>query len=75
MIYIDAQHNFFSVLQVVEGQVVTREERSFVESMLLAGDPGQEGSFGDDTSFGMEVQKTVKINQLNFNENGKKKER
>lgn len=59
------------MLQVVDGQVVTKEERSFVESMLLAGDPGQEGSFGDD---GTEAQKTVKINQLSFNENGKKKE-
>ena len=52
---------------------MTKEERSFVESMLQAGDPGQEGSFGDDTSYGTEAQKTVKINQLSFNENGKKK--
>lgn len=52
---------------------MTKEERSFVESMLLAGDPGQESSsFGDDTSYGVEAQKTVKINQLSFNENGEK---
>lgn len=61
-------------LQVVDGQLVTKEERSFVESMLQAGSPGQElqgSSFGDDTSLGLEAQKTVKINQLSFNEHGK----
>ena len=63
------------MLQVVDGQLVTMEERSFVESMLLAGDPGQEGSgFGDDASLGVEPQKTVKINQLSFNENGEARE-
>lgn len=62
-------------LQVVDGQLVTKEERSFVESMLLAGSPGQElqgSSFGDDSSLGLDAQKTVKINQLSFNEHGKK---
>ena len=53
---------------------MTKEERSFVESMLLAGDAGQEGSFVDDSLNGMEAQKTVKINQLSFNENGETKE-
>ena len=64
-------------LKVVDGQLVTKEERSFVESMLMAGSPGQElqsSSFGDDTSLGLDAQKTVKINQLSFNEHGKRKE-
>ena len=57
--------------QTVDGQLVTREERAFVDSILLAGEAGQDGSsFGDDPGIGTEPQKTVKINQLSFNENG-----
>lgn len=59
------------MMQTVDGQLVTREERSFVDSMLLAGDTGQDGSgFGGDDAMGTEPQKTIKINQLSFNENG-----
>ena len=62
------------MVQTVDGQLVTREERSFVDSMLLAGDTGQDGSsFGDDAAMGSEPQKTVKINHLSFNENGESK--
>lgn len=65
----------FAVLQVVDGQVVTREERSFVESMLAAQEGGQEGgTFGDDAAqLAADTQKTVKINHLSFNENGESK--
>lgn len=65
---------FVTVLQVVDGQVVTREERSFVESMLAAQEGGQEGgTFGDDPGqLASDTQKTIKINHLSFNENGEK---
>ena len=62
------------MLQVVDGQVVTKEERAFVESMLAAQEVGQEGgSLGDDAAqLATDTQKTVKINHLSFNENGEK---
>ncbi len=60
-----------SYVQVVDGQLVTREERSFVDSVLLAGDPIQDGAgFVDEAAAGMEPQRTIKINHLSFNENG-----
>ncbi|KAL3155218.1 Leucine-rich repeat-containing protein 9 [Trebouxia sp. C0010 RCD-2024] len=65
---------YSSQQEVVDGQVVTREERSFVESMLAAQEGGQEGgTFGDDAAqLAADTQKTVKINHLSFNENGER---
>ncbi|DBA94023.1 TPA: Leucine-rich repeat-containing protein 9 [Trebouxia sp. C0004] len=58
-------------LKVIDGQLVTREERSFVDSVLLAEDPVADGaSFGDEAAAASEPQRTVKINQLSFNEHG-----
>lgn len=56
--------------QVVDGQLVTKEERSFVDTVLLAGDPGAEDTSLADEAAALEPQRTIKINQLSFNENG-----
>lgn len=57
--------------QVVDGQLVTKEERSFVDTVLLAGDPGAEDTgLADEAAAALEPQRTIKINQLSFNENG-----
>ena len=51
---------------------MTREERSFVDSVLLAEDGCQDApGFGGEAAAGVEPQRTVKINQLSFNENSK----
>lgn len=56
----------------MDGQVVTSEEQSFVDSMLVAADLSQQSSgFGDEAAGGMEPQRTIKINHLSFNENGR----
>jgi len=58
-------------VQVIDGQLVTREERSFVDSVLLAEDPVADGAgFVDEAAAASEPQRTVKINQLSFNEHG-----
>ena len=52
----------------VDGQLVTAQERSFVETVLLSDEAAQ--SPVADAGLVLEPQKTVKINQLSFNENG-----
>ncbi|DBA66636.1 TPA: Leucine-rich repeat-containing protein 9 [Trebouxia sp. C0005] len=58
-------------LKVIDGQLVTREEQSFVDSVLLAEDSAADGAgFVDESAAASEPQRTVKINQLSFNEHG-----
>lgn len=56
---------------MIDGQLVTREEQSFVDSVLLAEDSAADGAgFVDESAAASEPQRTVKINQLSFNEHG-----
>ena len=59
--------------QEVDGQLVTAQERSFVETVLMSDDSNQAPAA--DTMTGLEPQRTIKINHLSFNENGEETER
>lgn len=54
--------------QEVDGQLVTAQERSFVETVLMNDDSSQPATA--DAVVGLEPQRTIKINHLSFNENG-----
>ena len=54
--------------QEVDGQLVTAQERSFVETVLMNDDSSQPATA--DAVMGLEPQRTIKINHLSFNENG-----
>lgn len=55
-------------MQEADGQLITSQERSFVETVLMSDGPSQ--STATDAVMGLEPQKTIKINQLSFKENG-----
>ena len=57
---------------MVDGQLVTREERSLVDSLLAADNPSQEGMVLLDGAAAptLEPQRTIKINHLSFNDHG-----
>ena len=55
-------------VQEVDGQLVTAQERAFVETVLMNDESSQPSTA--DAVMGLEPQRTIKINHLSFNENG-----